>query len=262
MGRMWTRTLALAVSAATLALGGCAGGARSAAPPADPSLAAPVATDLRGYLAADALDARTLLGPPPASDSPAGRADRAAFEATRSEVGSPRWIVAQQDNDLWNGGAVKRLACAMGRDVSEARTPRTLRLMRRVELDVRTVGSPAKDFYKRVRPPIGNDAPICIPRAPWLATNGSYPSGHSATGWGWALILAEAAPERATAILAAGKEMGDSRVICGVHFPSDIEAGRTVAAAMVSRLHAEPAFAADLAAARSELAAAPAPEGC
>nr|QQZ50764.1 hypothetical protein JKL49_05215 [Phenylobacterium glaciei] len=58
--------------------------------------------------------------------------------------------------------------------------------------------------------------------------------------------------------MAAGKQVGDSRVICGVHFQSDIEAGRTLASAMVARLHGDPDFQRDLAAARQELARAPA----
>jgi acid phosphatase (class A) len=249
-------SIAAALGAATLAQ------AQPRPALADPSMAAPVHTDLAGYLSADALDMKTLLGPPPAPKSPQGRADRAAFEATRSLKDSPRWKLAQQQNDLWNGAALKSYACALGHEVSDKATPRTMILLHRMELDVRTVGSPAKDFYNRTRPAIGNHKPICIPREPWLATNGSYPSGHSATGWAWALVLAEAEPANATAVLAVGRQMGDSRIVCGVHYPSDIEAGRTVAASMVARLHAEPAFADDLAAAKQELAAAPSAQGC
>jgi membrane-associated phospholipid phosphatase len=36
---------------------------------------------------------------------------------------------------------------------------------------------------------------------PDLGKQGSYPSGHSAAGWAWALVLAEVAPVRAEAIL-------------------------------------------------------------
>jgi acid phosphatase (class A) len=51
-------------------------------------------------------------------------------------------------------------------------------------------------------------------------------------------------------------------VVCGVHYPSDVEAGRTIGAAVVARLHAEPAFQADLAAAKVEAAKAPAAKSC
>ena len=72
-----------------------------------------------------------------------------------------------------------------------------------------------------------------------LAASGSYPSGHGAGGWAWALVMAELVPSRADAILQRGRDYGDSRVICGYHFPSDIEAGRVIAAAVIARLHAD-----------------------
>jgi acid phosphatase (class A) len=84
----------------------------------------------------------------------------------------------------------------------------------------------------------------------------SYPSGHSSIGWAWALTLAEIAPERADALLARGFAYGQSRVICGVHWQSDVEAGRVVGASTVSRLHADPVFAAQLAGARKEIESA------
>ena len=247
-------------AAAALGLAACS--SAPVRPPVDASIASPPQTRLTGYLAPDALDGKAILGPPPAVDSPQGRADRATYDDTRALAGTPRWQTAIQDNDLWNGGAVKRYACALGRDLSDRSTPATLRMLRRIEGDVRTVGTPPKDFYNRKRPALGNDQPICVPRESWLETNASYPSGHAMAGWAWALVLSEAEPGKASAVLAAGREMGMSRVVCGVHFPTDVEAGRTLGAAMVSRLHAEPAFLADLAAAKTELAKAPAPTGC
>jgi len=218
---------------------------------------------LSGYLQGPTLDGKTILGPPPAADSPQGKADRAEFEVTRALQGSARWKTAIQDNDLWGGGAVRRFACAMGVGLGPRTTPATYRLLQRVELDVRTVGTPAKDYYDRKRPLIGNDAPVCVPREEWMKTNASYPSGHAMTAWSWALILTELAPDKADPLLTVGRESGDSRVICGVHFISDVEAGRTLGAAMVARLHADPAFTADLARAKRELAHTKArPEGC
>jgi acid phosphatase (class A) len=223
----------------------------------------PRATELTGYFAANPLDGRAILGPPPAPDSPHGRADRTMFEETRKLEGSPRWKTAIVDNDLWGGGALKRFSCAMGVDLNDKQTPVTWKILHRVELDVRTVGTPAKNAYNRPRPLIGNDAPLCVPREDWMKTNASYPSGHSMTAWSWGLILAEAAPDKASAVLALAKDSGDSRVVCGVHFISDVEAGRTLGSAMVARLHAEPEFEADMARAKREMAAARTPpSGC
>lgn len=226
------------------------------------SAAAPAASRLTGYLAPGALDGAALLGPPPAPDSLRGRADQARFEETRGLAGTPRWTQAVQDNDIWSGGAMKRYACALGKSLDETQTPAAVRLLHRIELDARTVGTPPKDHYARRRPALGNDRPICVPRAKWLETNASYPSGHAMVGWAWGLVLAELAPDRADGLLKVGREVGESRVVCGVHYESDVEAGRTLGAAMVARLHAEPAFAADIAAARAEIAGAPAAQEC
>ena len=231
-----------------------AGAAAAAKPPADPSMAAPVPTKLKGYLRDGALDGVAILGPPPAPDSPRGKADRMVYLETRALAGSARWTQATKDNDLWTGGALERFACVIGRPVDGHSLPRTYRLLQRIEIDSRETGLAPKDHYRRVRPLIGDDQPVCIKREDWMATNGSYPSGHAMTGWAWGLILAELLPRRASDAVEAGRQIGESRVICGVHYPSDVEAGRMLGAAVVAEEHANPAFRADLAAAKAELA--------
>jgi acid phosphatase (class A) len=252
----------LLTAAAVCALSACASASTTARAPADAPLGPPP-TSLKGYFSGNPLDGKAILGPPPAPDSPHGRADRALYDETRALAGTARWKTAIQDNDLWGGGAIRRFSCALGVDLNERQTPTALRMLHRMELDVRTVGTPAKDAYNRTRPAIGNDKPICVPREDWMKTNASYPSGHSMTAWSWALILTEVAPAKGDALLTVGRESGDSRMICGVHFISDVEAGRTLGSAMVARLHADPVFAADLAKAKREVAAAKdRPQGC
>ena len=112
-----------------------------------------------------------------------------------------------------------------------------------------------------MRPFTVNNAPICTPEDEKILRNdGSYPSGHTALGWAWALILAELAPDKADAILARGLSYGESRIICNVHWNSDVVAGRIMASATVARLHNNPEFIADMKAAKAELAAAPVPK--
>ena len=260
-----SKPLAATAAAAALALSACSAlqpvmGALHVGPaaaPVDASLAGPSPTKLTGYLSAQDLDGKALLGPPPAPDSLRGQADRDAYLQSRALQGSPRWAQAIRDNDIWAGGALERYSCATGVEIGAKTTPAVWKLLHRIELDVRTVGTPAKDFYNRSRPMIGDERPICIPREGWMKTNASYPSGHAMVGWSWALVLSEIRPANADALLAAGKAIGDSRWICGVHYQSDVEAGRTLGAAMVARLHAEPQFQTDFAQAKAELAKAP-----
>src|SRR5688572_773087 len=126
---------------------GCATQEPPAAAPVDAARAAPVPTSLTAYLPKGSLDGKVVLGPPPAADSPHGRADRAFYDDTRSLKDTPRWREAIQDNDLWGGGAIKRFSCVLGVDINERQTPVTWKLMHRLELDVRNIGGPAKDHF-------------------------------------------------------------------------------------------------------------------
>lgn len=216
-----------------------------------------------GYLAAGQTpDSLVIVPPPPEPGSPLDQADRAYFNATRSLEGSARWAQAQADVPLFGAVAHRSFGCAVGKSITPQTTPTLSRLMDRLVIDAGTSTSPSKARYNRVRPPVGNDQPICVKREDWLTTNGSFPSGHAAVGWIWGLVLAELAPDKATAAVTRGREFGESRAICGVHFPTDVEAGRLMGTAVYARLQAEPAFRADMQTAREELAKAPAAEGC
>ena len=101
-----------------------------------------------------------------------------------------------------------------------------------------------------------NGATICTPQdEAGLREDGSYPSGHAAIGWAWALILVEVFPENTDVILQRGKQFGVSRNVCNVHWRSDVIAGRMMGSAAVARLHANDMFQADMQAAKDELKA-------
>ena len=70
-------------------------------------------------------------------------------------------------------------------------------------------------------------------------------------------MLASVAPERADALLQRAYAFGQSRVICGVHWQSDVSAGRLMASAVYARLQSDPVFKAQRELARAELAKAP-----
>ncbi len=220
----------------------------------------PVASPDAPYLTpATTPDGLRILPPPPAPGSPRGRADRKIFVTTRKLVGSPRWRVASADVD---SEAFEHFACALGMKLTAQTAPALARLLDRAGTS--GVVDPVKQFYRAPRPYIGTRAPICQARTAHLAGNGDYPSGHAAGGWMEALILAELVPDRATAILARGRAFGESRVICGAHSLSAVEAGWMAGAAATAALHGSPAFRADLEAARGEMAdlrvRAPAPD--
>lgn len=228
--------------------------------------AAPTATgffDLKGYLPRGATpDSLVLNPPPPAAGSAAEARDLAGAAAAVVLHGTPRWALATRDADFMSPAATSGYSCAAGFAIGPQATPKLDMLMQRTARDLAGATSPTKRKYLRPRPFTVNNQPICTPEMEAvLRSDGSYPSGHSSLGYGWGLILAEAIPDRAAQLVARGRAFGDSRRICNVHWLSDIEEGRIVASAVVARLNAEPAFQADLAAARAEAAAQAAQAG-
>jgi len=241
-----------------LALAVLTAGCSSTGAPKIQATTAPKPAPPTGYLTADALpNSLGLIPPPPAPGSAAQARDDAAAKAAVALSGGPRWALATVDADLSFPAAAETYACAMDVRVSEADTPRLYALLRRSLSDTGRSPYPTKTKYQRARPFTVNGAPLCTPAfEAVLRKDGSYPSGHSAIGWGWALILAEVAPDRADAILARGRAFGQSRMVCNVHWQSDIEEGRMMGAATVAKLHASAEFRDDLKAAQAEVAAA------
>jgi acid phosphatase (class A) len=211
---------------------------------------------LPGYLQTEELPGSLALLPPPPPDGSLAQAlDTAVNRKSLALRSTPRWALAAEDADLMFPEAADSFACAVGIPVTEQDTPRLCRLLHRVLTDAGHSTSGAKRYYQRKRPFMVNNEPTCTPEweAP-MRKNGAYPSGHTALGWAWALILSELAPDRADAILARGRAYGESRIVCNVHWHSDVVEGRFMGAAVVARLHADPDFRADLEAAGAEVA--------
>jgi len=232
-----------------LALSGCA-----ATPDTAPVFWTGFQDHPHGYLSADAApNAARFLPPPPAAGSLREQADIETYRSTRALEGSARWAMAQADNEIETPSAPRVFAPALGVTFDPERVPTLTRLLGRMLGDLETIQTPVKKGARRPRPFVAEPAATCIAPQPWLTASGSYPSGHAALGWAWALVLSEMAPDKADEILARGLAYGDSRVICGVHYPSDVEAGRIVGAALVASLKADPDFQADFIQAQREL---------
>jgi acid phosphatase (class A) len=220
----------------------------------DPGAEAYSTGGAEGYLAPGAVQALQILPPPPVAGSARGDSDKQVFLATRKLENTPRWEQARADSDQSVAATLKDFSCALGADLGPASAPATQALLDRFAKDQAPVVETAKGGFRQPRPFLGAPGALCIPRSDELVRSPDYPSGHATWGWAVALILAEAAPERGGAVLARGRAYGESRVICGAHSVSAVEAGRMVGASLVSAVHASPTFRGDLESARMELA--------
>lgn len=259
------RAVALAVAAGLLgaaslaALAQQAGSAPAhpagaAAPPAAVQSMAPVAAGPKftGYLTPGTLDILKVLPPAPVAGDTRYETDRLVFKETRAWEGSARWKMASDDAAASPADMLRHFSCSVGVEMNPANAPKIMNVAQRATRDSGHEMSLAKDHFQRKRPFWIDKGDICRPREE-LGDTFDYPSGHTTAGWTWALVLAQVAPDRASQVLARGRSIGESRVVCGVHNASAVEGGRYVADAVMALTSSNVEFRADVEAARGEL---------
>ena len=204
----------------------------------------------------DVASSLQLLPPPPAPGSTLFQNDEARYKWGKAQRNTPRGDQAYTDSNLDGEGVAYALSEAFGIKISKETTPEIYKLVAKMREDAGDLATrEAKNHYMRIRPYFYYKEQTCNPeQQAGLSTNGSYPSGHTAIGWAEALVLAEINVDRQNEILKRGYEMGESRVICGYHFQSDVDAARIVASAVVARLHANKMFMKQLNKAKAEFA--------
>jgi acid phosphatase (class A) len=206
--------------------------------------------------AEEAPDSFAILPPPPAFDSVEFLRDKAFYDWGVAQRKTARGKLAWQDADVKAENIPLLFSEAFGHSLSQQQAPEIYHLMITMKEDAGTwATASAKKQYQRIRPFSFYGVPTCRQEEEGtLAGEGSYPSGHTTIGWALALVLAEINPARQQEILRRGLEIGESRVICGYHWQSDIDAARTMAAAVVARLHANAEFNQQMEKAKAEFA--------
>ncbi len=192
-----------------------------------------------------------LLPAPYAAGSPQAREELDRMLTIQAERSPELAARARADANA----SVYRFADALGAEASFApeHLPRVTALFTQVLEREAAVVEVGKNGFARVRP--CRAEPRLKPVVP-CPSSGSYPSGHAAFGWAAALVLADLVPERRAAILARASEYAWNRVIAGVHYPTDVEAGRITGVVVAAFLFASPEFQSEERAARTELRAA------
>jgi len=227
------------------------------------------------YLKADKVDLIHLLAPPPAPGSAEQARDiNAVLNAQKART--PETTKRAEEDakvDLF------AFADVLGTKFAAGNLPTTVAFFRKVNAERGEVVNVIKDCWERPRPfvadsdihppgTMGKDtatfpgtknvaphdaASSCRPLEPIPAYSYSYPSGHSTYGAMTAILLANMVPEKRSELYARGWEYGRNRVVGGVHYPTDVEAGRIEATVLVTLMMENPAFRSDFASSKAEL---------
>jgi acid phosphatase (class A) len=134
--------------------------------------------------------------------------------------------------------------------LSAADLPITAAFFSKVFYDGNRAIGAAKAHFNRPRPFVTDPDIKPIVDQP---ANASYLRGHATFAYESAILLAIIVPEKARAIFDRGAAYAHSRVVAGVHYPTDLEAGRISATVIDSVFLRDPRFLADLARSRAEL---------
>ncbi|MDH7973630.1 phosphatase PAP2 family protein [Sphingomonas sp. AR_OL41] len=197
------------------------------------------------------LDPALVLPPPPAAGSAQATAEFAELHAAEAARTPTEEADARLDGDTKNATI---FAVVLGPRFDLDKLPATARLMALVRASEKAIVDTGKDEFRRPRPyAVEPGLKSCKRNEDPLS---SYPSGHTSMAFSMGETLARLVPAQAPALLARAARYGQSRIVCGQHFRSDVSAGHLLGGLIVERLMTKAAFQAAFAEARSELIAA------
>ncbi|WP_421402768.1 phosphatase PAP2 family protein, partial [Agrobacterium fabrum] len=121
-------------------------------------------------------------------------------------------------------------------------TPRPWRMNDKgevIETGKETIGDRSFESYD-------SDPGVIVPALKYARENrgrakdGGFPSGHTNAAYLAAIAYAYAVPERFSELLTAASELGESRIVAGMHSPLDVIGGRITATAMAAAILQDP----------------------
>ena len=200
------------------------------------------------YVTGKMMDIATLIPPPPIQDSPEDKADLQTVISAQAQANAARKAQALYDSD-------ESIFVVFGKQLGEKfqpdALPHTTELFARIGASEDDTLDAAKPAFARLRPWIGHKDTVTAIAKP--TKSGSYPSGHTTRVTIYAIVMSAMVPEKQREFWLRAEDYTQSRVIGGMHYPSDIAAGWRAGTAMAAVMMAQPGFRADMDAARVEL---------
>ena len=214
-------------------------GAQQVAPPASPRVIP--------WFNPQAIDFVALTPSPPAPGSELDQRDMTEVllvQRTRTFAEIKQAQADDKEEDIFI------FAPVLGPKFNAAGLPLTAAFSLHLRAASAIINPPLKLRFGRLRPFLASTEvhPVCEK----TATN-SFPSGHAMVGTLEALALTQIVPERSAEVLRRLDQYTHNRVVCGVHYPSDVAASRVISSSLFGLIAASPAFQRELAAAKAEV---------
>lgn len=204
------------------------------------------AEDAKPFATGKTIDLTALLKPPPANESAQTKAELGevlTLQVTRSPEMEAS-AKADAVEDVW------RFADVMGPTFKAEQLPVFSAFFDRVVATEGAVVDPAKDSWKRPRP---HQLSQLVKPVVKISNSGAYPSGHTTVGTLMGIVLSNMVPEKRVAIMDRAWFYGENRIIGGIHYRSDVEAGRIAGSVIAARIMEQPDFQSEFTAAKAEL---------
>ena len=199
-----------------------------------------------------------ILPAPPAFESARFVADQSQYLWGKlMRLDEVRCAQAQRDAVYSMQTIIDEFCGIFGLEITKEDTPEIYSILQDVCASCDSIHSDAKAYFNRMRPyTYYNEGTIVPEKEEKHRYEGSYPSGHTVLGWTSALLLADInqSPKAMEGLLTRGYEFGQSRVIAGYHWQSDVDAGRMAGSVLYQMIRNHERFIEQLAKARAEFA--------
>jgi acid phosphatase (class A) len=206
------------------------------------------AEDAKPFADGAEINLLNLLPPPPANDSAQTKAEIGeilTIQVTRTKAMEER-AIADAEEDVWRYSDV-----IDNPKFSKENLPKFTAFFDRVVATEGAVVDPAKKVWGRPRPHLLYPD-LVKPIVP-LSKSGAYPSGHTTVGTLMGIVLSNMVPEKKAAIMTRAWEYGHNREVGGIHYASDIEAGRIAGTVIAETIMSHADYKSEFEAAKNEL---------